>query len=371
MQFLPLPDSPYIIPVSATMSSDSAYAAAPFDHAKADVILRSSDNIDFRVFKLFLSLSSSFFEILFGIPQPAQGSEGQEIKDGLIVVPVTEDSKTLDALLRFCYPCTLADDPNLEVLEDVLDVLQAAKKYSLDVIEKRVARTFSNPKVLEAEPLRCFALARQRQMQEETLLAAKYTLTQPLLPSWFKEINLITASDLLALLNYHRECGDAVYALRGDVSWIKSHYRTSQACVWISGRSTTGTPPPNTNIFTHLPQSNGSPSCSCPRSLTPRYKLFESYSFQWWEDFMKEMFTVLWEKPCGATVASLAAKTVQSVKDLNCASCSSRITEGMRDFSELLTRKVEEEVSQIRLDLDLSVPSNKIQSDPKKGKKRR
>lgn len=70
-------------------------AAAPFGHAKADIILRSSGNIDFHVFKLFLSLASPFFETLFDITQPAQVSAEQEIKDGLIDVPITEDSKTL------------------------------------------------------------------------------------------------------------------------------------------------------------------------------------------------------------------------------------------------------------------------------------
>ncbi|KIJ65516.1 hypothetical protein HYDPIDRAFT_130726 [Hydnomerulius pinastri MD-312] len=80
--------------------SESAYAASPFDHAKADIILRSSDNIDFRIFKLFLSLASPFFESLFDIPQPIEESEEQEIKDGLPIIPVSEDSKTLDALLR-------------------------------------------------------------------------------------------------------------------------------------------------------------------------------------------------------------------------------------------------------------------------------
>ena len=324
------------------MSGDSTYAAAPFEHAKADIILRASDNIDFRVFRLFLSLASTFFETLFGIPQPAQASEDQEIKDGLVVVPVTEDSKTLDALLRFCYPCTLADDPTLDALEDVLDVLQAARKYSLDVIEKKVAYTFSNPKILEAEPLRCFAIARGRGMREETLLAAKYTLSQPLLPAWFEEIKLITAADLLALLHYHRECGDAVYALSTDLAWIKTYYRTSQGCAWLSGKFYATVSP----SFGGVP-STGHRECRCPRSPTPKYTLFETYSLQWWEDFMEETFGVLREKPCGATVASLATKTVQIVKERNCPGCSANITEGMRGFSDLLAGKVEEVVSQV------------------------
>ena len=320
------------------MSGSSAYAAAPFDHAKADIILRSSDNIDFRVFKLFLSLASPFFETLFDIPQPAEANGDQEVKDGLVVVPVTEDSKTLDTLLRFCYPCTLADDPNLTKLKDVIDLLGAAGKYSFDVVEKKICHALSNPKILEAEPLRCFAIARRGQLREETLLAAKYTLTQPLIPSWFKEINSITAADLLALLTYHRECGDAVCALGTDISWIKSYYRSSQGCAWLSGKYADGM-----NYFDSIKYRD----CPCPRSPRPRFELFEGYSLQWWEDFMKEVFLELREKPCGATVASLAAKTMQSVQDRNCPTCSANITEGMRNFSDLLAKKVEKVVSRV------------------------
>ncbi|KAH0836778.1 hypothetical protein J3R83DRAFT_8528 [Lanmaoa asiatica] len=217
---------------SATMT----YAAAPFDHAKADIILRSSDNTEFRVFKLFLSLASPFFETLFELPQPAETSGDQETKDDLAVIPVAENSKTLDTLLRFCYPCTLAEDPKLEVFKDVVDILEAARKYSLDTIERKVRQALSNPEILTAEPLRCFAIAHRGRAREETLLAAKYTLTQPLIPPWFQEIALITAGDLLALLSYHQRCGDAVYALRNDMSWIRSHYGSSQGCTWLSGK---------------------------------------------------------------------------------------------------------------------------------------
>ncbi|KAH0836777.1 hypothetical protein J3R83DRAFT_8526 [Lanmaoa asiatica] len=322
------------------MSGEPAYATAPFDHTKADIILRASDNVDFRVFKLFLSLASPFFETLFDIPQPAQVSEDQEIKDGLVVVPVTEDSKTLDALLRFCYPCTLADDPNIEVLQDAMYVLEAARKYSLDAIEKKARQAISNPKILEAEPLRCFAIAHRGRLREETLLAARYTLTQPLIPSWFQEIELITATDLLSLLTYHRKCGDAVYALRLNLSWITSHYESAEACSWLSGK-----------YRTHYNNSD----CGCSRQKTmPRYVLgFRTYngdsesSLQWWEDFLEETFLALRDKPCKETVQAAAEKTAQSVKARNCEACSPRVTEGMRDFSDLFARKVEEVVSQV------------------------
>ncbi|KAF8553564.1 hypothetical protein OG21DRAFT_1510006 [Imleria badia] len=295
------------------MLEDPTHAAAPFDHAQADIILRSSDNIDFR-----------------------------EVKDGLAVIPVTEDSKTLDALLRFCYPCTLADDPNLEVLNDAKDVLEAARKYSLDVIEKKARKAIVNPKILEVEPLRCFAIAHRGQLREETQLAAKSTLTQPLIPSWFQEIELVTATDLLSLLTYHKKCGEAVYALKLDISWITSHYGSSQGCSWLSGqyRGTDGLGNPCLN------------NCGCVSRNAPKYKLFNDVSPQWWENFMEETFTALRDKPCKETVKASAEETVQTVKARNCHVCSTKITEGMRDFVDLLTRKIEETVSQIELELD-------------------
>ena len=318
------------------MLEDPTHAAAPFDHSQADIILRSSDNIDFRVFKLFLSLASPFFETLFNIPQPAHENADQEVKDGLAVIPVTEDSKTLDALLRFCYPCTLADDPDLEALKDAVDVLEAARKYSLDVIEKKARKAIVHPKILEAESLRCFVIAHRGRLREETLLAARYTLTQPLIPSWFQEIELLTAADLLSLLTYHKKCGDAVYALSLDLLWIKIHYGTSQACSWLSGQYTYG-------------DSYGREcreDCRCPRQDTPRYKLFD-VSLQWWENFMEETFTALRDKPCKETVMASAEQTVQTVKARNCRACSAKVAEGMRDFLDLFTRKIEETVFQV------------------------
>ena len=327
------------------MSDNSTYAAAPFDHAKADIILRSSDNIDFRVFKLFLSLASPFFETLFNIPQPAQAGEDQEIKDGLVVVAVTEDSKTLDALLRFCYPCTLAEDPIIEELKDAMDVLEAASKYSLDVIERKARQAMTNPNILAAEPLRCFVLAHRGRLREETLLAAKSTLTQPLIPSWFQEMELITATDLLSLLTYHKRCGEAVYALRLDLSWITSHYGSSQACSWLSGK--------------YMSNGGSSRSCGCTRSQgTSRYAVFNSSdsfdcsdselkSLYWWENFMDQTFTALRDKPCKQTVQACAEKTVKTVKARNCAGCSPKVTEGMRDFVDLFSRKIEETVCHV------------------------
>ncbi|KAF8555643.1 hypothetical protein OG21DRAFT_1483690 [Imleria badia] len=310
--------------------TNSGDAKAPFDHAAADIILRSSDGVDFRIFKLFLSLASSFFETLFNLPQPPEAKD-QEFRDGLPVIPVTEDSKILDVLLRCCYPCTLVESPNLQVL-DTLEVLEAARKYSLDAIEKKAYQAIMNPQLLAADPLRCFVIARRGGLREGTQLAARYTLTQPLIPSWFQEIEMLTTTDLLSLLTYHKKCGEAVYALRLDLSWITSHYGNMQGCFWLSSRHS---------------QYN----CWCPKPNTSRYKLFELSLPQWWDDFMEETFTALRDKPCKETVQASAEMAVQRVKARNCQACNLKITGGMRDLVDLIARKTDETVTQVELKL--------------------
>ena len=314
--------------MSAT-TTDSGCARAPFDHSKGDIILRSSDGINFRVIKLFLSLASPFFETLFSIPQPAEANGDQEVRDGLAVIPVTEDSKTLDSLLRFCYPCTFAGDPKIEGLKDAMDVLEAARKYSLDIIEEKARQAIVTPKMLEAEPLQCFAVACQGRLREETLLAAKYTLTQPLIPPLFREAELITLSDLFSLFAYHQKCGDDVYALRLNLSWVRSHPMVSKAWPWLS----------------HGCYCDDDSDCECPRSGTRRFS--STVPPKWWEDFMEDTFTALRNKPCKETVRAFTERTVKLVEALDCPACSSTMAEIVREYSGLLVRKVEEVVSKV------------------------
>lgn len=307
------------------------YASPPFDHAKADVILRSSDNVDFRVFRLFLSLSSSLFETLFDLPQPSEEDlTDAETKDGLPVISISEDSRTLDALLRFCYPCTLTENPSLNCFTDVIKVLEAARKYSLDEVENTIRKTLFNPAILEDNPLRCFAIARQARMQEETILSARYSLRTPLVPDWFAEIEMTTSTDLLALLAYHQKCGKAAQTLKLSYSWIEGHYQSRAAAPWIFGE-------------------NSGHYCSCPKSTTIR--LFGQNHLVWWEEFMEATFQTLKERPCAQTVHEAVERTIEEVRRRNCATCSPNIATVMKPFADLFAKKVEDLVSEIDLHL--------------------
>ncbi|KAH9989344.1 hypothetical protein BJV77DRAFT_688543 [Russula vinacea] len=72
----------------------------PFDISDANLIIRSSDLIDFRVHKSVLTMVSPFFEDMLSLPQPSDG----ESVDGLPVVRLPEDSELLNSLLSKLYP---------------------------------------------------------------------------------------------------------------------------------------------------------------------------------------------------------------------------------------------------------------------------
>jgi hypothetical protein len=71
-----------------------------FDVPDANFIIRSSDNVNFRVHKSVLAMASPFFEDLLSLPQPSDG----ESVDGLPVVQLSEDSELLNSLISMFYP---------------------------------------------------------------------------------------------------------------------------------------------------------------------------------------------------------------------------------------------------------------------------
>jgi hypothetical protein len=96
-------------------------AKAPFNDTTADIIIRSKDGVNFYVHSLVLSLASPFFKTMFTLPQAT-------CNETTPTIDVTEDSRTLDRLLRFCYPI---DSPSICGLADTADVLEAAIKYEM------------------------------------------------------------------------------------------------------------------------------------------------------------------------------------------------------------------------------------------------
>ena len=71
-----------------------------FDVSDTNLIIRSSDLVDFRVHKSVLAMASPFFKDLLSLPQPSDS----EMADGLPVVRLPETSELLTSLISFLYP---------------------------------------------------------------------------------------------------------------------------------------------------------------------------------------------------------------------------------------------------------------------------
>ncbi|KAH9939280.1 uncharacterized protein BXZ73DRAFT_43725 [Epithele typhae] len=123
-------------------------ADAPFNQANADTILRSADLVDFRVHRLILSQASPFFADMFSLPQPLG------VEQRVPVIDVSEDSKTLRYLLSACYP---TDRPEVETLEEIVPVLVAGMKYSMDWLAKTLSKSLVA--LIPQDPLQVWAHA--------------------------------------------------------------------------------------------------------------------------------------------------------------------------------------------------------------------
>lgn len=150
------------------------YASEPFNNPRANLILRSADGVHFRVRDGILAEASAFFQDMLSLPngpRPLTGSEEQEYYDGIPVIPVSESLKTLDNLLRFCYP---VENPVMDDPGDICDVLEASRKYIMGYIERLIMDQFDKP--VGVQPLQLYAHVVRRTWNEEIKKAALASL---------------------------------------------------------------------------------------------------------------------------------------------------------------------------------------------------
>lgn len=155
------PRAPLVIP----------FAPAPFDNPQGDLILRSHDDVDFRVFQAILGVSSEFFSTMFEAGQ----APNEEMRDGCPVVRVSEEKEALDGLLRIIYP---TEAPVLNDLRIVRPILAAALKYDMEKpiqVAREALHTF-----VSKEPLRVWAIAVQYRLEGDARVAAEEMVRQRL-----------------------------------------------------------------------------------------------------------------------------------------------------------------------------------------------
>ncbi|KAI6094228.1 hypothetical protein F5141DRAFT_1245699 [Pisolithus sp. B1] len=190
-------------------------AKAPFDRIDADVILLSSDNVEFWVFKVILSLSSPVFESMFG----ANGSKTSRSDTPAPTFKVPESSITLETLLRLIYPTTT---PTLQSYDDAKAFLGAVAKYKVSNIVLRHAKQLVAAKYMEEHFMSIYALSCRYRWKDLALAAARESLRVDVLHDtipYTEEMEEMTAACYHRLLLYHRACGIAAHDVHSNEEW--------------------------------------------------------------------------------------------------------------------------------------------------------
>ena len=220
--------------------SEETLAVSPFDDEDADVIVKSCDKHEFRLYKVILAKASQIFRDAFSLPQNPSASIGldpPEVIDGLPVIYLEEDSRTLALLFRLCYP---VEPPELASLDDVYPVLAAATKYAMDGIVTISRKAW--PTVAAKEPLRAFAIACRMHWTEEARIAARCTLREPvwpLEPPLDPEFKAVSAETIVRLISYHRKCAAAAVRCLQNTEWSTRIFEQA-VCLHCLGQSTLG-----------------------------------------------------------------------------------------------------------------------------------
>ncbi|CAA7269232.1 unnamed protein product [Cyclocybe aegerita] len=185
-------------------------ADSPFGpSARADIILRSSDKVDFYALKAFLSYSSSFFDDMFSLPSPESSSDDQLSKGGLPVIEMQEKSRPIRFLLCLCYPNShLYLDDILEI-DDIVQTMFAAEKYAADATGTYLCKKLTQCPEMIQNPLRVFAIAFRFGWDDICRQAAKNTLSKaPDFWPFSNELVYVTGVEMYRLSQYRKKCAE-------------------------------------------------------------------------------------------------------------------------------------------------------------------
>ncbi|KAH9058207.1 hypothetical protein EDB87DRAFT_1578199 [Lactarius vividus] len=177
-----------------------------FDIPDANIIIRSSDQLNYLVHKSLLTMSSPFFKDLLSLPQPPD----DELVEGLPVIQLSEDADLLNSLISLLYPI-----PSVipDSYEKVFALLAACQKYDMESIQSTIRMgtkhgTFPAP--VEAEAFRACAIAGNMGLAPEFENAARLTLGLPMtFESLGEQLRSFDGRALCDLVRY-RKGGDKV-----------------------------------------------------------------------------------------------------------------------------------------------------------------
>lgn len=322
----------------------------PFDDADADTILRSVDDLDFRVYRVILSKASPVFRDMFTFPHPGPHEDDDDHKDGLPLVRLPESSMTLSMLLYAIYPVSPSHAPppyatqgrgqDDGALDTLTEAWLAADKYEVSGLRDALTVRLQTHPLMARQPLRMFGVAYY--LRSQTLLQTAAARTLPLAPLTLdalgRHVDLVPFIAVRHLVEYHRACGEAARdfaLLKADEDGFAESFLPA---LLVQGSSVAGARALRVCKDTRC--QFGDLKVSRPRVET----------LEWWRRYMEALSEKLSERPAmsATTAMGACAHEWESLASKLCARCrgtaASALVLAHTYLEEMLKVEIEEEV---------------------------
>ncbi|KAI0056002.1 hypothetical protein BV25DRAFT_1921331 [Artomyces pyxidatus] len=297
-------------------------AGSPFDDIVPghSVVLRSSDNVDFFVYKAYLHKASTFFAGMFDLhDEHSPVLDDDESREGIPIIRMQENAHTLDLFLRLCYP---TDNPDLSELPDVRLLLEVCNKYVIEAFDGTLRAALT--RLADTRPLAVYALACRYRLEDVANDAAKRFLGIPLRAHSEVDLQDLTAVQYQRVLQYHRNCS------------LKA--TTDPPATWFNALVVTLGAAPTT-----------SHSCRAQfhffyAATQPSKNLWVPH---WWTLYLHKALEAVKDRPRGSTV--VAPEILEPFRKviMQCADCMREAEAALQRLSSCLAQEVEKAVSQV------------------------
>ncbi|CCM05410.1 uncharacterized protein FIBRA_07627 [Fibroporia radiculosa] len=265
----------------------------------------TSDQVKFLVCPQILAVASPAFAGIFAFALRA-GIEAPAIQ-------VEEYSDTWDQLMCICYPMP---NPEIKTLDEVRLLIEAATKYSLEVVVDYLRRVLALPKFVEEAPLRVYAIACMHGFEGVGKHAAKMTFRQPIGGGQdVAELAYVSGMAYHRLLEYRLKCQEAK-------------------------RQTVP-------VFLRCDHCSNSPISQSVMKFDLGWRSQEYRPSKHWLGYLEEARKALVTQPYGGVIASPALVAPVIKEGYNCKICATSIYIDMMQFVDVFQTGVEETVSQV------------------------
>ncbi|KAK2462731.1 hypothetical protein APHAL10511_005249 [Amanita phalloides] len=291
-------------PKSAMDATPTLVAPHPFDDSDGDLILRTSDKVDFHVHRAILRLSSSVFASMLSFPQPPSQADGLSNN----VIDVSDDSKVLYQVLSWIDP---RGTLRLGDLDEVAAILTCAEKYDLETVKNRLMEFgYAGRESLKQNPIALFALGQRFRHQDMADFGAKGSL-QIAIMDWPDTplLDRITGRDYQALVHYYLHCQKAAKSVVKD--WLQ--WSSSRDCIWRT-----------------------------PWSLHHcTFRTYEGVNYpEWWIQYLEAIGRALWETPSPHVTSTIDIISVTAPASL-CGKCKPKYVADLQSFNDLLVERLD------------------------------